>query len=220
LQLFIDSANIKDITEANKLGIISGVTTNPTLLSKEHMIDFNNNESIVNLISEICKIVSGPVNVEVTNLKLNDMLDEARMYASINKNIVIKIPMSELGLQAVKILSKENIKTNMTLIFSVCQGLLASCAGANYISPFVGRLNDVSAKGVELIKNLSLVIQKHTSIIAASIRNPIDVFEAALCGANVATVPYSTIMQMIHHPLTDAGIDSFNKAINKHNTQS
>ena len=208
MKLFIDTANIDQIREANDLGVICGVTTNPSLIAKE-------GRDFIQVVKEISEIINGPISAEVISLEHEKMIEEARNLAKINKNIVIKIPMTLEGLKAVKILSKENIKTNVTLIFSATQGLLAARAGASYISPFLGRLDDISCDGLNLISDLVNIFDVHddikTKIIAASIRNPIHVIEAAKLGADIATVPYNIILQMIKHPLTDAGIEKFLK---------
>jgi transaldolase len=213
MKLFIDSANISDIKEANDLGIISGVTTNPSLLAKEKNIDLKNQKEIFNLIKNICDIISGPVNAEVISNEYEKIINEAHELAKINKNIVIKIPMSKDGLRAVRSLSKENIKTNMTLIFSEAQGFLAACAGASYVSPFLGRLDDICVDGINLIKGLVKIFNAqekiNTKIIVASIRSPMRVVESAKAGADIATVPYKIISEMINHPLTDLGIKKF-----------
>lgn len=207
MKLFIDTANVDYIREANDLGVICGVTTNPSLIAKE-------GRNFVDVVSEITKIVDGPISAEVISLEHEKMVEEARSLAKINKNIVIKIPMTLEGLKAVKILSAEGIKTNVTLIFSATQGLLAARAGATYVSPFLGRLDDIAMDGLNLIKELTEIFAMHdieTQIIAASIRNPIHVIMAARMGADIATVPYNVILQMAKHPLTDAGIEKFLK---------
>ena len=207
MKLFIDTANINEIREANEFGVISGVTTNPSLIAKEGR-DFKQ------VVREITEIIDGPISAEVISLEHKKMIDEARELAKINKNIVIKIPMTLEGLKAVKILSDEKIKTNVTLIFSSMQGLLAANAGATYVSPFLGRLDDISMDGMKLIEELTEIFDMHdikTQIIAASIRNPIHVIKAARLGADIATVPYKVILQMAKHPLTDIGIEKFLK---------
>ena len=207
MRLFIDTANINEIRETNELGVISGVTTNPSLIAKEGR-DFKQ------VVKEITEIIDGPISAEVISLEHKKMIDEARELAKINKNIVIKIPMTLEGLKAVKVLSNEKIKTNVTLIFSSMQGLLAANAGATYVSPFLGRLDDISMDSMNLIKELTEIFGIHdikTQIIAASIRNPIHVIKAARLGANIATVPYKVILQMAKHPLTDIGIEKFLK---------
>ena len=204
---FIDTANVDDIHKANDTGIISGVTTNPSLIAKEGR-DFKQ------VIQEITSIVDGPISGEVkaTTVDAEGMIAEAREIASIHPNMVVKIPMTAEGLKAVKVLHKEGIKTNVTLIFSPAQALLAARAGADYVSPFLGRLDDISTPGISLIEDITEIFQMHgieTQIIAASIRNPIHVIDCAKAGADIATVPYKVLLQMIHHPLTDEGIRKF-----------
>ncbi len=205
MKIFIDTANIEEIKHASKLGVLSGVTTNPSLIAKE-------GKDLIEVIQEICSIVDGPISGEVISLEHNKMIEEARELVKLHKNIVIKIPMCEEGLKAVNILSKEGIKTNVTLIFSPLQALLAARAGASYVSPFLGRLDDIGNEGIKIIKDISEMFKIHniqTEIISASIRNPIHVLECALAGSNIATIPYNVIIQMIKHPLTDIGIDKF-----------
>ena len=209
MKFFIDTANIEDIKKANDMGVICGVTTNPSLIAKEGK-NFND------VIKEITSIVDGPISGEVkaTTIKAEDMIIEAREIAKIHKNMVVKIPMTVEGLKAVKILSKEGIKTNVTLIFSANQALLAARAGATYVSPFLGRLDDISTDGLELIRTIADIFATHdidTEIISASVRHPIHVTECALAGADIATVPYSVIEQMTKHPLTEQGIEKFKK---------
>lgn len=205
MKIFIDTANIEEIKNASKLGVLSGVTTNPSLIAKE-------GKDLIEVIQEICSIVDGPISGEVISLEHNKMIEEVRELVKLHKNIVIKIPMCEEGLKAVNILSKERIKTNVTLIFSPLQALLAARAGASYVSPFLGRLDDIGNEGIKIIKDISEMFKIHniqTEIISASIRNPIHVLECALAGSNIATIPYNVIIQMIKHPLTDIGIDKF-----------
>lgn len=209
MKFFIDTANVDEIRKANDMGVICGVTTNPSLIAKEGR-DFKKT------IEEITSIVDGPISGEVkaTTVKADDMIAEAREIAKIHKNMVVKIPMTSEGLKAVKVLSKEGIKTNVTLIFSANQALLAARAGATYVSPFIGRLDDISIDGLELIRTISDIFATHaieSEIISASVRHPIHVTECALAGADIATVPYSVIEQMIKHPLTDQGIEKFKK---------
>ncbi|MDO6993527.1 fructose-6-phosphate aldolase [Brachyspira innocens] len=209
MKFFIDTANVDEIRKANDMGVICGVTTNPSLIAKEGR-DFKKT------IEEITTIVDGPISGEVkaTTEKAEDMIEEAREIAKIHKNMVVKIPMTAEGLKAVKVLSKEGIKTNVTLIFSANQALLAARAGATYVSPFIGRLDDISMDGLELIRTISDIFATHaieTEIISASVRHPIHVTECALAGADIATVPYSVILQMTKHPLTDQGIEKFKK---------
>ena len=207
MKFFIDTANVDDIKLANDLGVICGVTTNPSLISKEGR-DFKE------VIKEITEIVDGPISGEVkaTTTCWKDMVEEAREIAKIHPNMVVKIPMTEDGLRAVKILKQEGIKTNVTLIFSANQALLAARAGATYVSPFLGRLDDISHNGLILIEEIVEIFSNNdidAEIIAASVRNPIHVAECAKMGCDIATVPYSVIKQMIKHPLTDIGIEKF-----------
>nr|WP_288723294.1 fructose-6-phosphate aldolase [uncultured Sellimonas sp.] len=207
MKFFIDTANVDDIRKANDMGVICGVTTNPSLIAKEGR-DFNE------VIKEIASIVDGPISGEVkaTTTDAEGMIAEGREIAKIHPNMVVKIPMTAEGLKAVKVLSAEGVKTNVTLIFTANQALLAARAGATYVSPFVGRLDDISVRGTELIEEIAemfAVAGIETQIIAASIRNPIHITECALAGADIATVPYKVIEQMTHHPLTDAGIAKF-----------
>ena len=209
MKFFIDTANVDEIRKANDMGVICGVTTNPSLIAKEGR-DFKKT------IEEITTIVDGPISGEVkaTTVKAEDMIAEAREIAKIHKNMVVKIPMTVEGLKAVKVLSKEGIKTNVTLIFSANQALLAARAGATYVSPFLGRLDDISTDGLELIRTISDIFATHgieAEIISASVRHPIHVTECALAGADIATVPYNVIEQMTKHPLTDQGIEKFKK---------
>jgi len=203
--LFIDTANVSEIREAHDLGVISGVTTNPTLVAKE-------GREFKEVLEEIAGIVSGPISAEVLATEAEGMVVEARELAAISDNIVIKIPMTAEGLKAAKRLKAEGIRTNVTLVFSANQGLLAALAGATYVSPFVGRLDDVGQDGMEVVEQLSEIFEVHgleTRIIAASIRHPQHVLEAALAGADIATVPYPVLMQMLKHPLTEVGIERF-----------
>lgn len=207
MRFFIDTANVEDIKKANDMGIIDGVTTNPSLIAKEGR-DFNE------VIKEITSIVDGPVNGEVkaTTEKAEDMIKEAREIAAIHPNMVVKIPMTPEGLKAVKVLKKEGIKTNVTLIFSPNQALLAARAGADYVSPFLGRLDDISQTGVDLIRTIADIFQINgisSQIICASVRNPIHIVVCSLAGADIATVPYNVLLQMTKHPLTDQGIEKF-----------
>lgn len=207
MKLFLDSANIEEIREANALGVISGVTTNPSLIAKE-------GRNFRQVVQEIVAIVDGPISAEVISTDADGMIAEARDLAKIHSNIVIKIPMCAEGLKATAQLSREGIRTNVTLIFSANQGLMAAKAGATFISPFVGRLDDVGQDGLILVRELVEIFAVHelpTEIIAASIRHPIHVSESARAGADIATVPYKILMQMIKHPLTDAGIERFLK---------
>ena len=207
MKLFVDTAKVEDIRKANDMGVICGVTTNPSLIAKEGR-DFNE------VIREIASIVDGPISGEVkaTTTDAEGMIKEGREIAKIHPNMVVKIPMTIEGLKAVKVLASEGIKTNVTLIFSANQALLAARAGAAYVSPFLGRLDDISVRGVDLIREIAEMFQVcgiETEIIAASVRNPIHVTDCALAGADIATVPYAVIEQMTKHPLTDAGIKKF-----------
>ena len=207
MKLFIDTANVEEIREANEMGVICGVTTNPSLIAKEGR-DFNE------VIKEITSIVDGPISGEVISLDAAGMIKEGREIAKIHKNMIVKIPMTIEGLKAVKVLSGEGIKTNVTLIFSAGQALLAARAGATFVSPFLGRLDDINSNSLELIKTIVAIFKIHdikTEIIAASIRNPMHVTDAAVAGAHIATVPFNVIKQLTKHPLTDAGIDKFMK---------
>lgn len=207
MKFFIDTAKVEDIKKANDMGIICGVTTNPSLIAKEGR-DFNE------VIKEIASIVDGPISGEVkaTTVDAEGMIKEGREIAAIHPNMVVKIPMTVEGLKAVKVLSAEGIKTNVTLIFSANQALLAARAGATYVSPFVGRLDDISMPGIDLIQTITEIFAVHgieTEIIAASIRNATHIIDCALAGADIATVPYSVLEQMTKHPLTDQGIAKF-----------
>lgn len=207
MKFFIDTANVEDIRKANDMGVICGVTTNPSLIAKEGR-DFNE------VIKEITTIVDGPISGEVkaTTVDAEGMIKEGREIAAIHPNMVVKIPMTVEGLKAVKVLAAEGIKTNVTLIFTANQALLAAKAGATYVSPFLGRLDDISTTGMHLIQDIVQIFDNYgldTEIIAASVRNPIHVTDCALAGAHIATVPYSVIVQMTKHPLTDAGIQKF-----------
>lgn len=209
MKFFIDTANVEEIKKANDMGIICGVTTNPSLIAKEGR-DFKE------VIKEITSIVDGPISGEVkaTTVNAEDMIKEAREIAAIHPNMVVKIPMTAEGLKAVKVLSKEGIKTNVTLIFNATQALFAAKAGATYVSPFLGRLDDIATPGIDLIRTISEIFAVQnieTEIICASVRNPIHIVDCALAGADIATVPYKIIEQSIKHPLTDAGIEKFKK---------
>jgi len=207
MKLFIDTANVDEIREINEWGVLSGVTTNPSLIAKEGR-DFKE------VIKEIAEIVDGPISAEVISLDKDGMIKEARELARIHRNIVIKIPMTAEGLKAVNVLSQEGIKTNVTLIFSPNQALLAAKAGASYVSPFIGRLDDISNEGMEIVRDIVHIYGMHsiyTKVIAASVRNPMHVIEAAKAGAHIATIPYNVFKQMVNHPLTDIGIERFLK---------
>ena len=205
MKFFIDTANIKEIKEAAALGILDGVTTNPSLVAKEGK-DFRK------LLDEILAIVDGPVSAEVISMDYDGILKEAREYSKIHHNIVVKVPLIKEGLKAVKTLSDEKIKTNVTLCFSPSQALLAAKAGATYISPFVGRLDDISHDGMELISQIVQIYKNYsyqTQVLVASIRHPLHLVEAALMGADVCTMPFSVIDKLFNHPLTDVGLEKF-----------
>lgn len=208
MKFFIDTANVEDIKKANDTGVICGVTTNPSLIAKEGRV-------FEEVIAEIASIVDGPISGEVkaTTEDAKSMIDEGREIAKIHPNMVVKIPMTMEGLKACKVLSREGIKTNVTLIFNANQALLAARAGATYVSPFLGRLDDISQPGIELIKTIVEIFNKYddinTQIIAASVRSTIHVTDCALAGAHIATVPYGVISQMVKHPLTEQGIEKF-----------
>ncbi|MCL2664331.1 MAG: fructose-6-phosphate aldolase [Defluviitaleaceae bacterium] len=207
MKFFIDTANTEHIREAAEWGVVCGVTTNPSLIAKE-------GRDFVEVVKEIVSIIDGPVSAEVIGTEHGQMVEEARGLSAIHKNVVIKVPMTLEGLKAVKILSSEGIKTNVTLIFSAAQALMAARAGGSYVSPFVGRLDDIGAEGTALIEEIADIFDLHgiqTEIIAASIRNPAHVLQAAKCGAHIATVPFDVFKQMSRHPLTDSGIEKFLK---------
>lgn len=211
MKLFVDTAKIEDIKKAEEMGVICGVTTNPSLIAKE------GGRSQEDVLKEIASIVDGPISGEVkaTTVDAEGMINEGREIAKLHPNMVVKIPMTIEGLKAVKVLASEGIKCNVTLIFSANQALLAAKAGAAYVSPFMGRLDDISMPGIDLIEQISAIFANYpdieTEIIAASIRNPIHVTDCALAGADIATVPYGVIEQMTKHPLTDKGIENFQK---------
>jgi len=205
MKFFLDTANIEEIKRIHRLGLVDGITTNPSLVAKEKR-DFKE------VVQEICELVDGPVSAEVIGLTVDEMLEEARNIVKWASNVVVKIPMTEAGLEAVKILAEEGIKTNVTLIFSVTQGLMAAKAGASYISPFVGRVDDMGEDGLELVQNLKQTMnnyQFNTEIITASIRNIGHLERAAISGADIATIPGSILPKLWTHPLTDKGIDQF-----------
>jgi len=205
MKIFIDTANIDKIREVNTWGILDGVTTNPSLVAKE-------NTDFKTLVSEICKIVDGPISAEVMSTQAADMVAEARKLAKIHKNVVIKVPMTEEGLKATKTLASEGIPVNMTLIFSAAQAILACKAGARYISPFVGRFDDIGEEGMNLIAEIMDILDAYefdAEVIVASVRHPIHVTQAARMGAHIATIPYEVLKKMLHHPLTDIGIKRF-----------
>ncbi|ECZ7678944.1 fructose-6-phosphate aldolase [Listeria monocytogenes] len=205
MRFFIDTANVEEIKKANRMGFIAGVTTNPSLVAKEGR-DFNE------VIQEITSIVDGPISGEVVSLEADEMIAEGRVIAKIHPNMVVKIPMTGEGLAAVKVLTEEGIKTNVTLVFSATQALLAARAGATYVSPFLGRLDDIGDDGLVLIRDIADIFEIHgipTEIISASVRHPIHVIECAKAGADIATVPFKVFEQMLKHPLTDSGLDKF-----------
>jgi len=205
MKFFIDTANVNAIREIAALGVVDGVTTNPTLIAKE-------GRDFLEVLQEICEIVDGPISAEVISLEAEGMVEEARKLAKIHKNIVVKIPITQEGLKATRALSREGIKTNVTLIFSSNQALLAAKAGATYVSPFVGRLDDVGQVGMNVVREIVIIYKNYgypTQVIVASIRHPLHVIEAALAGAHVATIPPSVIEQLLKHPLTDIGIQRF-----------
>ena len=205
MKFFIDTANVEEIKEANRMGMVDGVTTNPSLIAKE-------GRPFETIIREICQIVDGPISAEVIGTDCDTMVREARELAKIHQNIVVKIPMLVEGLKAVRILAVEGIKTNVTLIFSPLQALMAAKAGATYVSPFVGRLDDVSQEGMELVEQIVDIYSNYafeTEIIVASVRNPLHVLESALMGADIATIPFNVLAKLAAHPLTDKGLKAF-----------
>jgi transaldolase len=205
MKFFIDTANVKEIREAASLGVVDGVTTNPSLVSKEGR-DFKQ------VITEICSIVDGPISAEAVSLEADKMVIEGTDLAKIHKNIVVKLPMTKEGLKATKILAGKGIRVNMTLVFSPAQALLAAKVGAAYVSPFVGRLDDISHDGMDLVRQVVTIFDNYgypTEVIVASVRNPLHVVDAALAGAHIATIPFSVIDQLVKHPLTDIGIEKF-----------
>ncbi|MBN2013049.1 fructose-6-phosphate aldolase [candidate division KSB1 bacterium] len=205
MQFFIDTANLDEIREAAKMGVLDGVTTNPSLISK---VD----GKFEDIIRQICEIVDGPVSAEVISLDYDGMVKEGRQNAKIHKNVVVKIPMTLEGIKAVKTLESEGIRTNVTLIFSSTQALMAAKAGASYVSPFVGRLDDISSSGMELVHEIVTIYENYgysTEVIVASVRSPMHVVDAALAGAHIATIPFKVIAQLVKHPLTDNGIKQF-----------
>lgn len=207
MKIFIDTANIDEIKKASELGILSGVTTNPSLIAKE-------GRDFVQVVKEITEIVDGPISAEVVSLTSDEMIKEAKELVKIHENIVIKIPMIPEGLKAISILSEMGIRTNCTLVFSVNQAILAANAGATYVSPFIGRIDDIGYNGMQLIEELTEVFDNYyydTEIIAASIRHPMHVTDAARAGADIATIPYKVIEQMMKNPLTDIGVEKFLK---------
>jgi len=206
VRIFLDTANIEQIRNAAKLGIISGITTNPSLVSKEGTADYQS------VVKEICSIIPGPVSAEVMAEEAPEMIEQARSIAAWAPNVVVKIPATMAGLEATSVLAKENIKVNMTLCFSLNQAILGARAGAAYVSPFVGRLDDAGHDGMQVVKDIVEVFRYYqlpTQVIAASIRHPLHCVTAARVGAHIATIPYSVLMQMMHHPLTDVGVARF-----------
>jgi len=205
MKFFIDTANIDEIRKAGELGMVDGVTTNPSLVAKE-------GREFKGLIKEICSIVDGPVSAEVVSIEADGMIKEARELAKLADNIVVKIPLIEEGIKATRVLSQEGIRTNVTLCFSPIQALMAAKAGAAFISPFIGRLDDLSQRGMELVEQIVTIYDNYgfeTEVIVASIRNPTHVLDAALMGADISTIPFKVIQQLIKHPLTDIGLDKF-----------
>ena len=205
MKFFIDTANIEEIKEAKRLGVIDGVTTNPTLISKE-------GRKAEDLLQEICSLIDGPVSAEVVSPDSEGMVKEARKLAKLGDNIVVKVPITKEGMKAVKMLTAEGIKTNMTLVFSPSQALLAAKVGATFCSPFIGRLDDVSHVGMDLVREIITIYENYgfeTQLIVASIRNPLHVVDAALAGAPIATIPFAVIERLVKHPLTDVGVKRF-----------
>ena len=205
MKFFIDTANVEEIKKANELGLLDGVTTNPTLIAREGK-DFEE------LIKEICEIVDGPVSAEVISVEAEGMVKEARQLAKLAGNIVVKIPMITEGMKATKILSRENINTNVTLVFSPLQALIAAKAGATFVSPFIGRLDDISSVGMGIVGDMVTIYENYgfkTEVIVASIRNPVHVLDAALIGAHIATIPFKVLIQLTEHPLTKIGLERF-----------
>ncbi|WP_055666428.1 fructose-6-phosphate aldolase [Desnuesiella massiliensis] len=211
MKFFIDTANVEEIKKAAELGILDGVTTNPSLIAKE-------GRDLKEVIEEICSIVDGPISAEVMSLEADKMVEEGRELSKLHKNIVIKIPMCVEGLKAVSRLSKEGIKTNVTLIFSAQQALMAAKAGATYVSPFIGRMDDIGNGGLQIVEDIVEIFDffgMETEVISASVRTPMHVLECAKAGSHIATIPYGVIMQMVKHPLTDIGIQKFVDDYNK-----
>jgi len=205
MKFFIDTANVKEIREAASLGVVDGVTTNPSLIAKEGR-DFRQ------VISEICSIVDGPISAEAVSLEADKMVVEGEELAKIHKNIVVKLPMTKDGLKATKVLAGKGVRVNMTLVFSPSQALLAAKVGAAYVSPFVGRLDDISHYGMDLVRQIMAIYNNYgyaTEVIVASVRNPLHVVDAAMAGAHIATIPFNVIDQLARHPLTDIGIEKF-----------
>lgn len=209
MKFFIDTANLDEIRAAHEMGVLDGVTTNPTLIAKEGI---TGREGFKKHIKAICELVQGPVSAEAVSTRAEDLIAEAKELSSIDPHVVVKIPMTREGLKAVRALSNEGVKTNVTLVFSPLQALLAAKAGATYVSPFVGRLDDIASPGMHLVKEVIEIFSNYlieTEVIVASIRNPLHVLEAAKMGADIATIPFKVIEQLLHHPLTDVGIEKF-----------
>ncbi|RLA82304.1 MAG: fructose-6-phosphate aldolase [Deltaproteobacteria bacterium] len=207
MKFFLDTANLDEIRRGIQMGLVDGVTTNPTLISKE-------GREFWELVSEICRMVDGPVSLEVTALEAEGMIKEARELAKIGENVVVKIPMTEEGIKAVKRLEAEGVKTNVTLVFSPLQALIAAKAGASYVSPFIGRLDDISTEGMRLVEDILTIFSNYdifTQVIVASVRHPMHVLEAALLGADIVTMPFRVMEQLFRHPLTDIGLERFLK---------
>jgi transaldolase len=205
MKIFIDSANVTEIRDVKKKGLIDGVTTNPSLIAKE-------GRELAPLIREICEVAGGPVSAEVVTLETDEMVAEGRKLAKIHDLVVVKLPLTMAGLEACRTLTSEGVKTNLTLCFSPLQAILAAKAGATFVSPFVGRLDDIAESGMELIQKIVQIYENYdyeTEVLVASVRNPVHMVEAALIGAGVCTVPYTVIQQMAHHPLTDRGLEKF-----------
>jgi transaldolase len=205
MKIFIDTAMVDEIREANRLGLIDGVTTNPSLVARA-------GKEFIPLIQEICDIVNGPISVEAVSTVAPEMVSEARRLAAIHPNVVVKLPLTRDGLMATKELADKNVRVNMTLVFSPTQALLAAKAGAAYVSPFVGRLDDISHPGMDLVEQILTIYENYdflTEVIVASVRNPLHVLDAALMGAHIATIPFKVIEQLIRHPLTDLGVEAF-----------
>ncbi len=207
MKIFLDSANLKDIRHAVSLGVVDGVTTNPSLVSNE-----GGQKSFADLIKQICKTVKGPVSAEVISTKYSEMVVEARSLAEIDEFVVVKIPLTEDGIKATKTIASDGIKVNVTLIFTPLQALLAAKAGAAYVSPFIGRLDDVATSGMDLVEDISQIFANYdfsTEVLVASVRHPIHIVESALAAADVVTIPHKVLMQMFKHPLSDAGLERF-----------
>ncbi len=214
MKIFLDTANIEQISEMCELGIVDGVTTNPTIIAREK----GKFKDLRELIGKICDIVKGPVSVEAVGENAEEIVNEAEKFSKISKYVVVKVPMTKEGLKAVKILNKKGIKTNMTLIFSANQAILAAKAGANYVSPFIGRLDDISHEGIEIVADIQEIFSNYnfdTKVIVASIRHPLHVLDAARIGADIVTVPFEVLEKMIKHPLTDIGIKRFKEDFEK-----